>query len=316
MEFNPIVSVSRKFLLHPRDEQRVLASKDKRIQELKEEWLQYNRERLNRSYLPENVISNLHIPISFSAFILHKRIQAYVNTKSIDKIFTRINITESSHEGARLVRYGFIIYGNKGMIYPSQETTLYGIPLNDAIQIQDNLLYELIDLEVYKCRDLYDFFYHNLEKLYISSGCETIFDEDNWRNGTEVLSIKNIESNVFKEIIERRPYIFLDIYPGNLLIDNTEGVMQSVYASSKMRLIDTRKLPSGWIDVIRNIISDTEDPVYQHGIYPVTDICISLTYQGRSLCDTPRRFWNNPETLFTLCKSDKRCIGDIDVVCL
>ena len=111
MEFNHINAVSSLYLLSPVYEDIILQSERKEILSLRDEW--------NEKYRS----------LSFSAFIMHKRIQAYRNIHAIGRIFPRFNWSRGSphHKDVKLLRYGFVTYKNRKLIYLNNEYSLYGI---------------------------------------------------------------------------------------------------------------------------------------------------------------------------------------------
>lgn len=178
MEFNPIHLASHCFILHPEHEDIVLQSGDEDIEKLREEWDMFNKYRSSLSITDTiGVPNNREIPVSFAAFLMWKRIQLLrtFGTDYIPSIWsykTNERIISESFKagGKRELQYGFITDRNRRIISEEDEYTLYDISIDEAILVQEDLLYELIDLDVYDSDSIEDLFYHNPKVLYTPLG--------------------------------------------------------------------------------------------------------------------------------------------------
>lgn len=172
MNFNPIQIACQYLILHPEHEEDVLTSDDKVIEILKGEWREFNRKRLEKSY--SICIGNHHIPISFSAFLMYKRIEMMKDEDNpFECIFsenTMKDIDCGYEKHALYIQYGFITDITRKCIDQEDEYTLYDISIDEAIDVQEDILFELIDLDVYSLDQVSDLFYHDQKKKYTHVG--------------------------------------------------------------------------------------------------------------------------------------------------
>lgn len=342
MQCDTLHAASQSYILHPEHEEEVLLSDNILIEQLKDEWNRYVQS------------FNLRAPISFSAFLMHKRIEMYQRGYPSDEYHS---VFQSYDE---LLYYGFITYKNRHLIRSEEEYILYDISIDEAIQVQEDLLFELIDLDVHLYEDLFVFFYHHPNRRYTETGDDTylLHRYSVWWSYTGAGDSLILPHDV-KAVIRKHGWMDKDYqiyYPEHIILsedDLEEGADTSivhhthlykrdalsemvqrrpyiftpiypgtllhgrdVYASRVMYMIDIAKLPPGWDDSKDMYMRDHDGSLFRDGVYPLIHSEDSMTMTAKYLYnDTEERtFWTKPETLFTLSHSNDTYQYDIDIL--
>ena len=152
MEFDIILACKYSYILHPEHESIVMNSDDTDIQQLISGWKMFDK-------------------LSLAAYIFYRRIEAIKNKIPLICIFTDAKTCTNKHIDWNFSCYDYAIITDKSRRWTNNDShILYGISVDEAIEVQEELLDELYDLDIYSDDEIGDFRYHNPSSNYTDLG--------------------------------------------------------------------------------------------------------------------------------------------------
>lgn len=193
----------------------VLRSTNEKISRLKEEWKNFNEKREEECVSP-----NAHIPVSFSAFLTYRRVCMYR-----ERLYSSNRYYIPSDKDILILSCGFIKYDNE--YHLDRDNPFYGVEVDEAIDMQEDLLYELIDLDIFTFTDVEDLFYNNPGQPYLMSKSQDtviLFRNSAWYSSAEsttpIILPRNINIVIRQEGWTDRDYQVR--YPNYIPVDEED----------------------------------------------------------------------------------------------
>jgi len=305
------------YILHPEHEHLILQSESPNVQKLVNEW---------------HIFAGKHCPrLSLAAYLVHRRIEMMNSKEPIECIFSIENWDGTPlYPSDIALEYGFITDKNVHLLVGDQHRLLYDLDLDEAIEVQEDLLHELIDLDLYTYESLYPLFYHHplmADNMHISCYGEftmyknavctvddqmTILPRDMCaivaRRGVIMPKYTDrlvVLSDYKHTTILHSPH---DLWRKDMFIEMIKRrphIFTTVYpgtflghgryANRVMYMINSSKLPPLWNCALLHSVK--ENPICKDGIFT----CLDQSYIIFPWIRYP--FWDQPRTLFTSSKS-------------
>jgi hypothetical protein len=216
------------------------------------------------------------------------------------------------------------------MIMPSEQYKLYGVSVKEAMEIQDNLLYDLIDKNIYMYREIAHLFSHNVEKISYSvpiQGEYILHKGSVWRCEYEDIpfilpcDVKCIETRDGWKLQD-----YIDKYPGYIPLNHADLIERINCFLDRYRDINTLALhiqmrPNAYryIHAGTPLTSDSNlyrrltTRIFNRDKFPtIWDPILSYVEKQFHTCDEG---WETPHTIYTLSFSHVRISPDIDIKC-